>query len=115
MNNVIIVKLKNELVFDYKYILGILNSTLLHYIYCQITQESDRTFAEVKPINIRKLPIKRVEENEQMQIISIVNQILTSKESNPSADTSALEKEIDRLVYELYGLTEEEIRIIENG
>ena len=35
------------------------------------------------------------------------------KEENPSADTSALESEIDRLVYQLYGLTDEEIRIVE--
>lgn len=39
---------------------------------------------------------------------------LATKQANPKADTSALEKEIDRLVYELYGLTEEEIAIIEN-
>ena len=35
------------------------------------------------------------------------------KETELTADTSALEAEIDRLVYELYGLTEEEIRIVE--
>jgi len=35
------------------------------------------------------------------------------KKSIPAADTSSLEKEIDQLVYELYGLTEEEIKIVE--
>ena len=37
----------------------------------------------------------------------------TAKQADPSADTSALESEIDRLVYELYGLSEEEVRIVE--
>jgi len=37
------------------------------------------------------------------------------KKVNPRADTSALEAEIDRLVYELYGLTDEEIRIVEES
>lgn len=39
---------------------------------------------------------------------------MKSKKSDPDADTTKLEKEIDRLVYELYGLTEEEIAIVEN-
>jgi len=38
---------------------------------------------------------------------------LQQKQQNPSADTSALESEIDRMVYDLYGLTEEEVRIVE--
>ncbi|MDI6735810.1 MAG: hypothetical protein QME42_06410, partial [bacterium] len=49
----------------------------------------------------------------QQPFIALVNQILFLKKSDPNADTSVLEAEIDRLVYELYGLTEEEIKIIE--
>ena len=40
---------------------------------------------------------------------------MEEKKYNPSADTSALESEIDRLVYQLYGLTEEEIKIVEES
>ena len=40
---------------------------------------------------------------------------MEEKKYNPSADTSALESEIDRLVYQLYGLTEEEIKIVEQS
>jgi hypothetical protein len=47
-------------------------------------------------------------------IISFVVKILATKKDNPQADTSDWEKEIDGLVYKLYDLTEEEIRIIEN-
>jgi type II restriction/modification system DNA methylase subunit YeeA len=43
----------------------------------------------------------------------IVNQILTAKKSDSKADTTALETEIDQLVYQLYELTAEEIKIIE--
>jgi adenine-specific DNA-methyltransferase len=42
-----------------------------------------------------------------------VDRILAAKERDPKADTTALEREIDRLVYELYGLTEDEIKIVE--
>jgi len=49
----------------------------------------------------------------QGMITKLVERILAAKGVNPQADTSALEKEIDELVYELYGLTDEEIKIIE--
>lgn len=51
--------------------------------------------------------------NNQQPIIRLVDRVLTIKNQAPSADTSALESEIDRLVYQLYGLTDEEIAIIE--
>jgi hypothetical protein len=51
--------------------------------------------------------------NSRIEIL--VNQILAAKEADPSADTTALEAEIDQLVYQLYGLTEEEIRIVEES
>ena len=50
-----------------------------------------------------------------VQIEKLVSEILEIKNQNPAADTTALEKEIDRLVYELYGLTEEEIGIVEGA
>ena len=40
---------------------------------------------------------------------------LQQKQQDLSADTSALETEIDRMVYDLYGLTEEEVRIVEDS
>ena len=46
------------------------------------------------------------------QVIQVIDQYLSVKKENPSADTSALEHQIDRLVYQLYDLTEEEIKII---
>jgi len=45
----------------------------------------------------------------------LINQILSAKKQNPEAATSQLEKEIDQLVYKLYNLTEEEIKIIESS
>ena len=43
----------------------------------------------------------------------MVDQILAAKDADPDADTSALEAEIDRLVYDLYGLTASEIAAVE--
>jgi hypothetical protein len=46
---------------------------------------------------------------------SLVEQILAEKQGNPKADTSRLEREINKLVYELYELTVEEIAVVERG
>ena len=49
----------------------------------------------------------------QKEIEGLVEKILALKNENPGADVSALEAEVDQMVYELYGLTEEEIKIVE--
>ena len=49
---------------------------------------------------------------EEVQI-EMVNQILLAKENNHDAEASAMEAEIDQIVYKLYGLTPEEIKIVE--
>jgi hypothetical protein len=105
--------MNNVIIFDYKFLVGILNSKLIDYIYKQLTQEENRTFAEVKPINIRKLPIIITDSHQKNIIIDIVDEILIAKKGDRHADTSELEKAIDDLVYQLYGLTEEEIKIVE--
>ncbi|MEK6725697.1 MAG: hypothetical protein AABY54_03990 [Deltaproteobacteria bacterium] len=49
----------------------------------------------------------------QKPFTALVDQILAAKQKDPKADTSALEKQIDEMVYALYGLTEEEIGVVE--
>lgn len=65
--------------------------------------------------NLLNTYIKPANNDEQLRIASKVRKIMELKTQNPSADTTALEAEIDQLVYELYGLMEEEIGIVENS
>lgn len=173
---------KKDSNFSLKYILGLLNSKLLNFIYQSISQEKGRIFAEVKKIYLAKLPIKVCENALQNsiadQVGSIIekNKIITNLSNNfisllnskvdierPSsklenwheldfkdflkelqkanvklslseeadwmnyfneqkqkaqtlkAEIDKTDREIDRMVYELYGLTEEEIRIVEGA
>ncbi|MCQ2788591.1 class I SAM-dependent DNA methyltransferase [Helicobacter pylori] len=67
---------------------------------------------------LEKIPIPRItEKNQELadKIIALVDKILKLKEKDPKANTQGLEKEIDALVYQLYNLTDEEIKIIEDG
>jgi hypothetical protein len=63
--------------------------------------------------DLRKFPFKKCSIEKQKPIISLVEQILSIMKNDINANTSIMESEIDHLVYELYGLTEEEIRIVE--
>ncbi|GHV47200.1 hypothetical protein FACS1894204_10310 [Synergistales bacterium] len=89
-------------------LLGILNSTLLNWIFKKTSTNSN-----VNCYEVNKLPIPIVSQEHSNHITRLVTQILSEKRADPSADTSALEAEIDCLVYELYGLTDDEIKIVE--
>ena len=112
----LIVPKSNGNKIEVNYLLGLLNSELFNYLYKYISQETiGRAFAQVKTTYVKKLPIMLIKSDIQSKIVASVNQILTAKKANPQADTTTLEAEIDRLVYELYGLTEDEIAIVEES
>lgn len=65
------------------------------------------------PEHIRNIPIPTATSEQQTPIIDLVEKILVAKKADATADTRELEHKIDELVYKLYGLTEEEIIIME--
>lgn len=101
------------------YLLGLLNSKLLTFwLKAKNTPLGDMGAYRNYKYNIMELPmVKITAKNKKIadKIIVLVDKILKSKEKDPKANTQKLEKEIDALVYQLYHLTDEEIKIIENG
>ncbi len=101
------------------YLLGLLNSKLLTFwLKAKNTPLGDMGAYRNYKYNIMELPmVKITAKNKKIadKIIVLVDKILKSKEKDPKANTQQLEKEIDALVYQLYNLTDEEIKIIENG
>ncbi|PAU99945.1 type II restriction endonuclease [Helicobacter sp. TUL] len=99
-----------------KYLLGILNSNLIHNYMKSISSNlGDGAFRWIKQY-IEKLPIPKIDSTNKAlsdEIISLVEQILDSKAKDPTKDTKELESRIDSLVYKLYNLTNDEIKIIE--
>ena len=96
-----------------KYLCAVLNS---HLIYCLIKQTvttlGNQRF-QWKKFAVERLPIPKIPTAKQRPFIRLVDRILSAKAANSSADTTEQEAEIDRLVYGLYGLTSEEIVLIE--
>ncbi len=91
-------------------LLGILNSRLIDFYLMHIASTKQNGYFEYKPVYVSQLPIIKCDDN---SISNLVDQILAAKRADPSADTSQLEARIDQIVYGLYGLTEEEIMIVE--
>ena len=113
MSNIAINAKENSNI-ELKYILALINSCLMSF-YFQINTAKAvrRLFPKIILRDLRQFPIKVISLDEQKSFIRIVDEILNIKKLDFSADTSVLEAEIDRLVYSLYGLTEEEIAIVE--
>ncbi|MEC5164851.1 adenine-specific DNA-methyltransferase [Flavobacterium sp. PL11] len=97
-----------------KYLTGLLNSRLLEFWLRNKGKMQGNNFQLDKEPLIN-MPIIKPSELIQKQIASIVDQILTLKQADASADTSVLEREIDLMVYELYGLSEGEIGVVEGS
>jgi len=72
-----------------------------------------KVFPKLNVNNLETFPIPEISDETNLILNDKVNKILTIKKSDPTADITTLEKEIDQLVYALYGLTEEEIKIVE--
>ncbi|WQX91172.1 Eco57I restriction-modification methylase domain-containing protein [Helicobacter pylori] len=115
---------KVNILYDFRIdrflILGVLNSKLMTYFYKKKffpTHMQGGAFG-FDTLSVETLPIPQITKSNKPtadKIIALVDKILQTKEKDPKANTQGLEKEIDALVYQLYHLTDEEIKIIENG
>jgi tRNA1(Val) A37 N6-methylase TrmN6 len=115
ISNIAIVE-KAEVNISLKYVLGVLNSKLMSYYFIKNTAKSVRKmFPKLILEDLRKFPFKNCLMEQQQPIIELVNRILVSKKEDINTDTTALESQIDQLVYQLYDLTEEEIKIVEES
>lgn len=96
-----------------KFLLGLLCSETIQFVYKMLSPAYRGGYLRFIYQYLVQLPIITPSDLIKNKIESLVDQILAAKQANPAADTTALEAEIDQLVYQLYGLTEEEIKIVE--
>jgi hypothetical protein len=114
------------------YVVGILNSRLFVFLYRLLSLESGRVLAQVKPAILDNLPMRKVDFSNQSdrarydKISILVEQMLTLHKRLALTETpdektrlqrqiDATDRQIDQLVYELYGLTEGEIKVVEEA
>ncbi|MBN2857599.1 MAG: N-6 DNA methylase [Candidatus Delongbacteria bacterium] len=99
-----------------EYIIAVLNSKLGKMLVKNYVTQLQRRQFRMLHQSVELFPIPLPSKNNQLVISAIEKkskEVLIEKKENPKANTTAYENEIDRLVYELYELTEEEIKIVE--
>ncbi|MGL2822030.1 class I SAM-dependent DNA methyltransferase [Helicobacter pylori] len=102
---------------EIKYLTALLNSKCIYFAMRKFYMGGGIE-GELKTNNLEKIPIPKItHKNQELadKITDGAKQILALKEKDPKANTQGLEQEIDALVYQLYHLTDEEIKIIEDG
>jgi hypothetical protein len=98
------------------YVLGLLNSNLLSFYHVETSPKSKKgLFPKILVNDVRSLPIKEGSPEVERRVVRLVERILSAKSRDPGADTTSWERGIDQLVYELYGLTPEEIGLVEGA
>jgi hypothetical protein len=101
------------------YLCALLNSPVLDFFLKRVSTTFHGGYFAANKQFIEKIPIPTLnlsdaaEQAKHDAIVGLVTRILAAKKADPVAGTPALEREINRMVYELYGLTKEEIAIVE--
>jgi adenine-specific DNA-methyltransferase len=94
-----------------KYILAILNSRVGGFYIRSLGVTRSGGYFEYKPMFVERVPVPQISQEQQQPFEKLVDQILSLKKQN--LDSGALEKEIDVLVYKLYELTYNEVKIVD--
>jgi hypothetical protein len=110
------VEIKCDKRLNFKFVMGYFHSRFTNwYAYNFVYNRAVRTMHFIN-YYITQIPLPKAaieDHSSQQPIITLVDKILAAKRADPNTDTSAWEREIDECVYRLYGLTPEEIKIVE--
>jgi len=122
----------NRSALDFKYLLGILNSALVTFYYRNRLITNRRSIAQLKKVHLDAIPIRTINFDDPADVarhdkmVALVERMLAlhrklaavtllSDKQLYQRQIEATDRQIDRLVYELYGLTEKEIEIVEDA
>ena len=120
--NIILKDKTKESGYSLKFFLGVLNSSLMSWLFNFTSNKIvTETFPRISILDMKRFPLKEIDLSSNKSrtihdlIVNKVDQIINFKKHDPLMDLNSQDIEIDRLVYELYGLTEEEIKIVEEN
>ncbi|RTZ09014.1 TaqI-like C-terminal specificity domain-containing protein [Flavobacterium sp. GSP6] len=111
LNTLVVVNHKPKNTVNLKYLLAILNSTLLNYLYVLKFKSTKKVFSEIQANSVQKLPIKLTSKQNESNITLLIDTILELKKQN--LPTIELENKIDNFIYKLYEVNYDEIKVID--
>jgi len=98
-----------------KALLAVLNSKVVWHFLKSVCVIRSGGYIEVKPQYFEQIPIPNFDDNIKTKLTELAEIAIREKNNNQQADIKTVETQIDQLVYQLYELTEEEIKIIEKA
>ena len=130
LNTLVVITPKSLGQASLKYLLGLINSGLLNFYYSTYLKSTKKVFSEIQARQLAEIPIRTInfsnstDKERHDKMVGLVDRMLGlhkqwGSAKNPNDKTrlqreiEATDRQIDQLVYELYGLTEEEINIVE--
>lgn len=114
-NNVFVCLPHKQSGIDIKFALGILNSKVSTWFYRTIQPRKGKLFAELKINVLKQIPIPEVSWEKQRPLIDLVDKIIKSKKLDKNTNTSIEEEAINRIVYDLFKLSPDEQKILEDS
>ena len=130
LNTLVVITLLPSVQYSLKYLLGLINSKLLNFYYVKFLKSTKKVFSEIQARQLAELPIYKINFSDRLDkvrhynMVSLVERMLTLNKHTVRTpqegealqrEIEATDKQIDALVYELYGLTGEEIKIVEGS
>jgi hypothetical protein len=100
-------------IYSNKFLIGLLNSKLMTFLYRLVSMEVNRALAQIKPSILEEMPVIKKFDIKLVKKIEALTENIISNIRNDNQDISKEVNEIDLLVYKLYSLSEEEIKIVE--
>ena len=109
---------------DLEWLLGVLNSKLINFWFNKTYVNNDKIFPHIQKNQLQSIPLPKLDGVQKQKIVSLVDSMLKLKQQEHNARTAqeqtmfqrqiaATDDAIDQLVYKLYNLTDEEIKIVE--
>lgn len=131
LNTLVVVSPTSDCQLNLRFVLGLFNSSFLSFLYLQFLKSSKKVFSEIQARQVEQLPLpfrspaNQREANQHDRLVTFVDEMIAAKKNLVGARTDrdrqhferkcvALDRQIDQLVYELYGLTPEEIALVED-
>ena len=113
-NDPSIIIIKDNLAYSLDIVLGILNSKLATFYHFNHSPKATKgIFPKILVQDIKDFPLPEIPNAEKSHMESLVTTILATKRENPQADTTSYQQEIDKTVFHLYGLTYDEVLIVD--
>ena len=132
LNTLVVMSPKPDCPYNLRYVLALFNSKLLKFYFVSFLKSSKKVFSEIQARQVEQLPLPSLnlsnagDKARHDEMVAKVEAMLEAKRQLAAAKTdkdktyyenkcASLDRQIDLIVYDLYGLTEDEIKLVEGA